>query len=94
MVDVNSVKDLRQYFKTFIMSSVYGSCKAGKILFKIAVEELGVKPQETIFVDDSESNLISAEVFGMIPILIDRYDRKDLKSKYPIIRSLNELLIF
>jgi putative hydrolase of the HAD superfamily len=85
-------KNLRQYFSTFIMSSVYGSSKLEKILFKIATEELRIKPQEAIFVDDSESNLIAAEEFGMFPILIDRYDTKDLKSRYPIIRSLNELL--
>lgn len=84
-------KGLRKYFSTFIMSSVYGSYKAEKILFKIAVEELGVKPQETIFVDDSESNLIAAEEFGMVPILIDRNDSKDIKSRYPIIKSLDEL---
>lgn len=86
-------KNLRQYFSTFIMSSVYGSYKAEKILFKIAIEELGVKPQEAIFVDDSESNLVAAEEFGMIPILIDRYDSQDLKSRYPIIKSLDELLV-
>ena len=85
-------KNLKQYFSTFIMSSVYGSYKAEKTLFKIAIEELNIKPQEVIFVDDSESNLVAAEEFGMIPILIDRYDTQDLNSKYPIIRSLNELL--
>jgi putative hydrolase of the HAD superfamily len=70
------------------MSSIYGSYKAEKILFKIAIEELGVKPQETIFVDDSESNLEAAEEFGMIPVLIDRYNSQDLKSKYPIINIM------
>lgn len=85
-------KNLRKYFSTFIMSSIYGSYKAEKALFKIAIEELKIKPQEAIFVDDSESNLVAAEEFGMIPILIDRYDTQDLSSKYPIIRSLNELL--
>lgn len=86
-------RNLRQYFSTFIMSSVYGSCKSEKILFEIAIEELGVRPQETIFVDDSEPNLEVAEEFGMVPILIDRYDSQELKSKYQIIRSLDELLV-
>lgn len=86
-------KNLRQYFSTFIMSSIYGSNKAEKNLFKIAIEELKIKPEEAVFIDDSESNLEAAEQFGMIPVLIDRYDTKDLRSKYPIIRSLNELLL-
>jgi putative hydrolase of the HAD superfamily len=84
-------KNLKQYFSTFIISSIYGSCKAEKILFKIATEELGVNPEEAIFIDDSEPNLVAAEEFGMIPILIDRYNMLDLNSKYPIIRSLDEL---
>jgi putative hydrolase of the HAD superfamily len=86
-------KNLRQYFSTFIMSSVYGSNKPEKILFQIAMEELKIKPEEALFVDDSQSNLVAAEEFGMIPVLIDRYYTKDLKSRYPIIRSLNELLV-
>lgn len=85
-------KGLRKYFSTFIMSSIYGSNKAQKILFKIAIEELGVKAQETIFVDDSESNLDAAKEFGMIPVLIDVYNSDDLNSKYPIIHSISELI--
>ena len=85
-------KDLRKYFSTFIMSSVYGSYKAEKILFKIAIEELGIKPEEAIFVDDSEANLKAAEEFGMMPILIDVYNLQELTSKYPIIHSISELI--
>lgn len=85
-------KGLRKYFSTFIMSSIYGSNKAQKILFKIAIEELGIKAQEAIFVDDSESNLDAAKEFGMIPILIDVYNSDDLNSKYPIIHSISELI--
>ncbi|MFL0269428.1 HAD family hydrolase [Candidatus Clostridium radicumherbarum] len=85
-------KNLKQYFSTFIMSSIYGSNKAEKLLFKIAIEELNIKPEEAIFVDDSESNLITAKEFGMLPILIDRYETQGLKSEFPIIRSLKELI--
>jgi putative hydrolase of the HAD superfamily len=74
------------------MWSIHGSNKAEKKLFKIAIKELGIKLEEAIFVDDSEANLITTEEFGMIPILIDRYETKDIKSKYPIIRTLDELL--
>lgn len=84
--------DLRKYFSTFVMSSVYASYKAEKVLFKIAIEELGIKPEEAIFVDDNESNLEAAEEFGMIPILIDVYNSQNLKSKYPIINSISELI--
>ncbi len=85
-------KKLRQHFSTFIMSSVYGTNKSEDTLFKIAIDELGVKPQEAIFIDDNESNLIVAEKFGMVPILISRSDTQIAKSRYPIIKSLYELL--
>jgi putative hydrolase of the HAD superfamily len=76
------------------MSSIYGSYKAEKILFKIAIEQMNIKPHEAVFIDDSESNLIAAEEFGMMPILIDRYKIDGLKSRYPIIKSLEDLLSF
>ncbi|WP_142412850.1 HAD-IA family hydrolase [Hathewaya massiliensis] len=85
-------KDLRKYFKTFVMSSIHGSYKSEKKLFRLALDEIKLNPKEVIFVDDSESNLLAAEEFGLVPILIDRYGQDDLKSKYPIIRSLEELL--
>ncbi|MEW8994293.1 HAD family hydrolase [Clostridium sp.] len=84
-------KNLRKYFSTFVMSSIYGSYKAEKILFEIAIEEIGVKPEEVIFIDDSESNLVAAEEFGMIPVLIDRYNSEEIKSKYHVIKSLKDL---
>lgn len=85
-------KHLRNYFDTFVMSSIYGSLKAEKKLFEIALKELNLEPHEAIFVDDSKANLKAAEEFGMIPVLIDRYEDKKLKSMYPIIRSIAELL--
>ncbi|MFD3450342.1 HAD-IA family hydrolase [Microbacteriaceae bacterium 4G12] len=54
----------------------------------MAIEEVGINPEEVIFVDDSESNLEAAEEFGMIPILIDVYNSQELKSKYLIIHSI------
>jgi putative hydrolase of the HAD superfamily len=84
-------KDLRKYFKTFVMSSVHGSYKAEKLLFKLAVNELGLTPEEVIFIDDIENNLVVAEEFGMIPLLIDRYEDYTIESKYPVIRSLTEI---
>ena len=87
-------KGLKKYFSTFIMSSIFGSYKSEKVLFKIALEELNIQPYEAIFIDDSETNLIAAEEFGMVPILIDRYEIEDLKSKYPIIKSLEDLCNF
>lgn len=83
-------RGIRKYFSTFVMSSIYGTTKAEEKLFEIALDELGVKAEETIFVDDNEENLKVAEKMGMKPILIDVYN-SDLKSKYRVINSISEL---
>lgn len=84
-------KGLMKYFSVFIISSIYGSYKTEKLLFKIALEKINLKPSEVIFVDDSEVNLIAAEEFGLMTVLIDRYEKNGLKSRFPVIRSLGEL---
>lgn len=84
-------KGLMKYLSVFIMSSIYGSNKAEKLLFKIALDKLNLKPSQAVFIDDSERNLIAAEEFGLIPILIDRYREDNLTSRFPIIKSLEEL---
>lgn len=82
---------LKDYFETFVMSSVYGKYKAEGTLFKIALEELKIKPHEAIFIDDSESNLKAAETLGLVPIKINRYKEEPSK-KYYEISSLEDLL--
>ncbi|MDV3426720.1 MAG: HAD family hydrolase [Bacillota bacterium] len=84
-------KGLMKYFSVFIMSSIYGSNKSEKLLFKIALEKLNLKPSQALFIDDSEVNLIAAEEFGLMTVLIDRYGTDGLKSRFPVIRSLGEL---
>jgi putative hydrolase of the HAD superfamily len=69
-------KGLRDYFSTFVMSSVFGITKASEKLFKIALEELNHSPEEAIFVDDSHKNLIVASKLGMVPFQILRYSSK------------------
>lgn len=82
---------LKDNFNTFVMSSVHGKCKAEGTLFRIALEELNIKPHEAIFIDDSESNLKVAESLGLLPIKINRYNDEKSK-KYYEISSLEDLI--
>lgn len=82
---------LKDYFSTFVMSSVYGKYKAEGTLFRIALEELNIKPHEAIFIDDSESNLKVAESLGLLPIKINRYNSEKSKNYYEI-SSLEDLI--
>lgn len=82
---------LKDYFSTFVMSSVYGKYKSEGTLFRIALEELNIKPHEAIFIDDSESNLKVAESLGLLPIKINRYNSEKSKNYYEI-SSLEDLI--
>lgn len=85
---------LRDYFSTFVMSSVYGVTKAEPTLFEIALDELQLAPDQALFIDDLESNLIVADNAGLKPILIDRYESQTAQqSAFPMIRSLEELRV-
>lgn len=78
------------YLDGIILSCDYNEQKSGTKLFEIAVNELNILPEESVFIDDSESNLDNASKVGFRCILMDRTGTK-ADSKYPIIHSLNEL---
>ena len=46
-------------------SAVIGYTKPNAEIFAYVCEELGISPEEAIFVDDNEKNIIAAESFGI-----------------------------
>lgn len=79
-----------QYLSGIVLSCDYNEQKSGTKLFEIAIKEWNILPEETVFVDDSESNLDNASKAGFSCILMDRTGKKK-QSKYPIIYDLNDL---
>jgi putative hydrolase of the HAD superfamily len=84
-------KGFREYFTSFVMSSVYGVCKNNKRLFEIAIKELDIKPFEALFIDDSDRNLDVAKEVGLIPIKIDRNKEYYPQSNHAVIKTLTDL---
>lgn len=87
---------LRDYFSSFVISSKKGILKPHKLMYKTALDELGILPEEAVFVDDNIKNCIGAMNVGINSYLLCR----DLKSyfynrmtnrNYNIIRNLNSL---
>lgn len=78
------------YLSGIILSCDHNEYKSGTKLFEIAIKEWNILPEETVFVDDSESNLDNASKVGFSCILMDRTGKKK-ESKYPIIYDLNAL---
>lgn len=79
-----------QYLSGIVLSCDYNEQKSGTKLFEIAIKEWNILPEETVFVDDSESNLDNASKVGFGCILMDRTGKKKV-SKYPIVYDLNDL---
>lgn len=83
---------LRDYFSTFVMSSTVGVVKPHEKMFKTAISELNMIPEETVFIDDNLKNLEGARKLGMNTILMLRGAETYKANDYIYINSLKELL--
>lgn len=69
--------DLNGLFDTVVVSA---ECKCGKSdrrIFEIALQKIGERPEECVFVDNSENNLIVPAQMGIKTILFDD-EKRDL----------------
>lgn len=60
-------------YAAVIDSSTYGAIKPEAKLYEIAQQEAGVKPEEILLIDDSRTNLMSAERMGWKVLWFDDY---------------------
>jgi HAD superfamily hydrolase (TIGR01549 family) len=57
---------LRQYFSTVVVSGKLGWLKPHPGIYQHALEDIGARPQETVFVgDDLDNDIIGAKALGM-----------------------------
>ena len=67
---------LERYFDTIVLSGEVGYEKPDPEIFKIALRNLHVKPEESIHVGDSyHADVEGAHRIGITPVLLDRADR-------------------
>ncbi len=69
--NVFSREGLHAHFNVIIASSSYNQLKKDKDLFHIILDKLGCKPEETVFIDDSASNVEVAQELGLAGILFE-----------------------
>lgn len=62
--------DVGFYFKDGVRSYKAGVMKPDPEIFRIAGRQFGIKPEETIFLDDSEANCKAAEALGFKTIWV------------------------
>lgn len=87
---------LRDYFSSFIISSIKGVTKPNELMYKTALEELNVSPEEAIFIDDSIINCDGAIKLGINSFVLCRDWRlylhhKFTLRKYNIAKDLNSI---
>ena len=83
---------LAGFFAFILPSAEIGVEKPDGRIFSLALQRLGLEPQEVVHIGDSyEADVVGARAVGITPILLDRQD----KTRYQgviCIRSLTELI--
>lgn len=71
-----------EFFSVFINSSEAGLEKPDSRIYLMALGQMGLKPEETAFIDDTKENVLGAEKVGMQGILFTNYQNLliDLRS--------------
>ena len=76
------------FFDTTIFSSTCSLQKPDLHIYNLAIEQLGIKPEECIFVDDNVANLTAAVKAGMSAI----YYKNNMENEDPYAAKQNEAL--
>ncbi len=71
--------EIKDVFDATSFSWNLGIKKPSKEIFDITLEKLGIKPEEAVFIDDGEKNIIKAGEYGINTILFKSVD--DLKNE-------------
>ncbi len=58
-------------FDKYVVSYEVGIMKPHPRIYEVAVKEAGTKPEESVFIDDREENIIAAEKLGLQTILLN-----------------------
>lgn len=81
-------KDVDYYFDGIVRSYVAGVMKPAPGIFEYTITVLGIKPEETLFLDDSQRNLDAATAFGFHTLLVPPGSEfYELLRTYPHIRE-------
>lgn len=89
---------MTSYFDSIIISSFIGASKPDSKMYSTALQELNIKPEEAIFIDDSLKNCMGALAIGIKTVLLCRnkqaYVTEKIKSigkGYKVINNLNQI---
>lgn len=61
--------DLAAMFDAVVISAEIGARKPSRVAYRLACERLGVRPEETVMVDDLEQNIVAAKRLGLAGVI-------------------------
>lgn len=72
---IDAIYHLLSWFDGGVFSHDIGIRKPNPIIYQITLEKFEVKPEETIFIDDKEKNLVPARAMGIHTILFENPEK-------------------
>ena len=87
---------LRDYFSSFIISSVKGISKPNEMMYKLALDKIKVSSEEAIFIDDYIKNCDGAQGIGIKSFVLCREWKTYIYNKftcerYTVIRNIKDI---
>jgi len=81
---INKIFNLDKYFDIILVSGKLGYGKESDKIFIKTLEELKIKPEESIFIDNNENNLIIPNKMGIKTIYFNDEEKNMAKLVYKI----------
>ena len=72
---------MTSYFDSIVISSFLGTSKPDSKMYNTALQELNIKPEEAIFIDDSLKNCMGAMAVGINTVLLCRNKQAYISEK-------------
>lgn len=85
---ITEYHQLNKYFTGKIVSGDVRCRKPEEKIYELALERIGKRPKECLFIDNSVKNLEAAELLGIVPVLFNR-DGEEYEGR--IVNSFGEL---
>ncbi len=95
LIAVYDKAQLTSYFSSIIISSFYGITKPHPKMYQLALDELNLVPEQTLFIDDNLKNCLGAKHSMLLCRNWHHYQLEKIKclgQGYDVIYSLEQLL--
>ncbi len=84
---------IRHYFKSFTISAEVGCCKPNELIYRKAIDEIGINPKNLLFVDDDLDNVKAAIRLDLNGIVMQR-NKDTYISDVPVAHDLHDVFRF